>query len=38
LAEADGMMIGAEKMDNTAILEAASSISERAKEIEGLLS
>jgi len=38
LAEAEGMMIGAEKMDDTAILETASSINERTKEIESLLS
>jgi DinB family protein len=37
LAEAEGMMIGAEKMDNTAILAAALSISERTKEIRKLL-
>ena len=37
LAEAEGMLIGAEKMDDTAILATASSISERTKEIEGLL-
>jgi hypothetical protein len=37
LAEAEGMMIGAEKMDDTAIRATASSISERTKEIEGLL-
>ena len=37
LAEVEGMMIGAEKMDDTAILAAASSINERAKEIERLL-
>jgi hypothetical protein len=37
LAEAEGMMIGAEKMDDTAILATASSIAERAKEIKGLL-
>ncbi len=37
LAEAEGMMIGAEKMDNTAMLKTAVSISERTKEIEGLL-
>ena len=36
LAEAEGMTIGAEKMDNTAILETASSISERTEEIKGL--
>ncbi len=37
LAEAEGMMIAAEKMDDTAILAAASSISERTKEISDLL-
>ena len=37
LAEAEGMMIGMQKMDDTAILAAASSISERTKEISGLL-
>lgn len=37
LAEAEGMMIGAEKMDDTAILATASSITERTKEIEGLM-
>jgi DinB superfamily len=37
LAEAEGTMIGAEKTDEAAILATASSISERAKEIEGLL-
>jgi len=37
LAEAEGMMIGMQKMDETAILAAASSISERTREIEGLL-
>ena len=37
LAEAEGMMIGAEKMDDTVILETASSIRERTKEIESLL-
>lgn len=38
LAEADAMMIGADKINDAAILAAASSISERAKEIEGLRS
>ncbi|MGZ9234219.1 MAG: DinB family protein, partial [Anaerolineales bacterium] len=38
LAEAEGLMIGAEKMDEAAILATASSISDRTKEIEGLLS
>ena len=37
LAEAEGMMIGMEKMDDTAILATVSSISERTKEISGLL-
>jgi len=37
LAEAEGTMIGAEKMDETVILATASSISERTKEIKGLL-
>jgi DinB family protein len=37
LAEAEGLMIGAEKMDETAILATASSITERTKEIEELL-
>jgi hypothetical protein len=37
LAEAEGMMIGAEKMDYTAIYATASSISEKTKEIEALL-
>jgi hypothetical protein len=37
LAEAEGMMIGAEKMDETAILTTASSISERTKELSSLL-
>ena len=37
LAEAEGMMIGAEEMNDTAILATASSISERTKEIEDLL-
>lgn len=37
LAEAEGMMIGADKIDDAAILATASSISERTKEIEGLL-
>jgi len=37
LAEAEGMMIGMEKMDDTAILATVSSISERTQEIEGLL-
>lgn len=37
LAEIEEMMIGAEKMDNAAILATASSISARTKKIEGLL-
>lgn len=37
LAEVEGMMIGAEKMDDRAILTAASSISERTKELGNLL-
>jgi hypothetical protein len=37
LAEAEGMMIGAEKIENAMILETASSIAERTKEISGLL-
>jgi len=37
LAEAEGMMIGAEKIDEAAILATASSISARTKEISGLL-
>jgi hypothetical protein len=37
LAEVEGLMIGAEKMDDTAILPTASSISNRAKEIQKLL-
>ena len=37
LAEAEGMMIGAEKTDDAAILATASSISKRTKEIEILL-
>ena len=37
LAEAEGMMIGAGERENTAIHETASSLSERTKEIEGLL-
>jgi hypothetical protein len=34
LAEAEGLMIGAEKMDDAAILATASSISDRTKEIQ----
>jgi len=37
LAEAEGMMIGTEKMDDTAILATASSISGRTKELSDLL-
>jgi hypothetical protein len=37
LAEAENMMIGPEKMDDTAILATASSIAERTKEINRLL-
>jgi hypothetical protein len=37
LAEAEGMMIGVEKMDEAAILVTTSSISERTREIESLL-
>jgi len=37
LAEAEGMMIGVEKMDDAVAGMAASSISERTREIEGLL-
>jgi len=37
LAEAEELMIGAEKMDDTAINETASSITERTKEIESVL-
>jgi uncharacterized damage-inducible protein DinB len=37
LAEVEGLMIGAEKMDDTAIIETASSITERAKEIDSLI-
>jgi hypothetical protein len=36
LAEAEGTMIGADKMDDTAILTTASSIRERTKEIWNL--
>ncbi len=36
LAEAEGALIGAEKMDDAAILATASSISERTREIEGI--
>jgi len=37
LAEAENMLIGQEKMDDTAILTTASSITERTKEIENLI-
>jgi len=37
LAEAEGLLIGAEKMDETALLATASSIMERTKEIENIL-
>jgi hypothetical protein len=37
LAEVEGGMIGAQKVDDTAILATASSISERVKEIQSLL-
>jgi uncharacterized damage-inducible protein DinB len=37
LAEADGKMIGTEKMDDAAILATASSISERVNELRSLL-
>ena len=37
LGEAEGTMIGAEKMDNAAISATASSISDRTKEIQALL-
>lgn len=37
LAEVEGMMIGMENIDETAVLQTASSISERTKEIEDLL-
>jgi len=36
LAEAEGTMIGTEKIDDAAVLFIASSISERTKEIQGL--
>ena len=38
LAEVEGQMIGAEKMDDTAIVAIASSIAERTNEIDGILS
>jgi hypothetical protein len=37
LAEVEGQMIGAEKMDDTAIVATASSVIERTKEIENIL-
>jgi hypothetical protein len=37
LAEAEGLMIGVEKIDDTAILATASSIQERTKDIEKIL-
>jgi hypothetical protein len=37
LAEVESQMIGAEKMDDTTILAAASSLTERTKEIENIL-
>jgi hypothetical protein len=37
LAEAEGAMLGAEKMDDAAILTTASSISDRVNEIQNLL-
>ncbi|MCI0550980.1 MAG: DinB family protein [Anaerolineae bacterium] len=37
LAEAEGMMIGAEKMDDAVIRAIASSIAERTREIEALI-
>jgi len=37
LAEAEGMMIGKDKMDDTAILATASSMAERTKEISDVL-
>jgi len=37
LAEVEGQLIGAEKMDDTAILATASSIKERTREISNLL-
>jgi len=37
LAEAEGQMLGTEKIDNTVILATASSIQERTKEIEKIL-
>ena len=37
LAEAEGMLIGAKKIGDAVILETASSIAERTKEINRLL-
>jgi hypothetical protein len=37
LADAEGLMMGAEKIDNAAILATASSIANRTKEIGSLL-
>ncbi|HSO11322.1 MAG TPA: hypothetical protein VLT51_03025 [Anaerolineales bacterium] len=37
LAEVEGRMIGAEKMDSAVILQTASSISERTREIADIL-
>ncbi|HMB21960.1 MAG TPA: hypothetical protein VKP08_03965, partial [Anaerolineales bacterium] len=37
LAEAEGMMIGMDRMTDTTTVAAALSISERTKELEGLL-
>ena len=37
LAESEGLMIGAEKIDETAIPATVSSISERTSDIESLL-
>ncbi len=37
LAEAEGMLIGARKIDDAVILDTASSISERTKDINRLL-
>jgi hypothetical protein len=38
LAEVEGQMIGAEKMDEAVILKTASSITDRTKELENILS
>jgi hypothetical protein len=37
LAEVEGLLIGAEKMDDTAILATASSIAERTREIKAIV-